>query len=259
MGCFLFDKIIFWPVVSRRLGISLGVNLLPRNKKICTFDCIYCECGWTKPDNYFLSAPYERKEVKVELETALNVISNNKTGLDTITFAGNGEPTLHPYFAEIVEDTISLRDKYFPEVKISVLTNGTNLHKTAIAEALKKIDNPIIKLDAGTDSTFRLINRPMIDITHSEIVKNIIGAGIKNTIIQSLFLKGDYKGIAVDNTNETDLNLWLDLLKQIKPKSVMIYSIARETPAHGLIKLSKEELESIALKVRALGIKAEAY
>ena len=259
MTCFLFDKIIFGPVNSRRLGVSLGVNLLPQHKKVCTFDCIYCECGWTKPDSYHLDTYHDRLDVKTALEAALTQIKMDKTGLDNITFGGNGEPTLHLFFSEIVDDAIVLRDKFFPHVNISVLSNATNLHETSVVNALKKVDNPILKLDAGTESTFRLINNPMIEITQKQIVNDIINAQIKNSIIQSLFLKGNYKGIPIDNTDETDLKIWLKHLQQIKPKSVMIYSIARETPAHGLIKLTKAELESIAQRVMDIGIKVESY
>ena len=259
MTCFLFDKIIFGPVISRRLGISLGINLLPRNKKICTFDCIYCECGWTKPDSYSLETCVDKKDVKNALEKTLIQILNNKSGLDNITFGGNGEPTLHPFFSEIVDDAISLRNKYFPEVNISVLTNATKLDDMSVVKALEKIDNPILKLDAGTESTYQIINKPMIDISQKQIVNNIINAHLNNAIIQSLFLKGNYKGIEIDNTRETDLKLWLEQVQQINPKSVMIYSIARETPAQGLKKVSIMELDSIAQRVKDMGIQIQSY
>jgi len=259
MSCFLFDKIIFGPVQSRRLGVSLGINLLPKNKKICTFDCVYCECGWTKPNHSFLEAPYSRTDVKDSLEEALRRITENKSGLDSITFGGNGEPTIHPSFSEIVDDAIILRDTYFPEVKISVLSNATQLDRASVVSALKKVDSPILKLDAGSESTFQLINKPIIGISLNQIISNLTNAHIEKAIIQSLFLRGHYKGIDIDNTTESEINLWLKNLQLIKPRSVMIYGIARETPAHDLVKIPKEELESIAEKVRTLGIKAEAF
>jgi len=202
---------------------------------------------------------HDRREVKTALEETLIRFINDKSGLDNITFGGNGEPTLHPLFSEIVDDAIILRDKYFPKVKISVLSNATNLQNISVIKALKKVDSPILKLDAGTEPIFQIINKPLIDITQNEIVNNIINARIENVIIQSMFLKGEYKGIAFDNTIEPNLSRWLGQLQQIKPKSVMIYSIARETPAHGLLKLTKQELETIAQGVRDLGIKAEAF
>lgn len=259
MSCFLFNKIIFGPVISRRLGISLGINLLPENRKICTFNCIYCECGWTKPSHSFLDAPYKKEDVKNSLEEALISISQNKTGLDNITFGGNGEPTLHPSFNEIVDDAIILRDKYFPEVKISVLSNASNLDKSSVIEAMKKVDNPILKLDAGSERTFRLINKPMVDIKLADIVKNLTHAGINKIIIQTLFLKGKIDGEEIDNTKEEELTLWLNHLQNIKPKLVMIYGIARETPAKELIKISKDELELIVQRLKKSGIDALAF
>ena len=191
MACFLFDKIIFGPVKSRRLGISLGINLLAQNRKICTFNCIYCECGWTKPNNFFLDTFHDSETIKIALKETLTQISNDKSGLDSITFGGNGEPTLHPFFSKIVDDAIALRNELFPKVKISVLSNATRLDDISVVDALNRIDNPILKLDAATEKTFQSINKPMIAITQKQIVNNIINARINNTIIQSLFVKGD--------------------------------------------------------------------
>jgi len=259
MSCFLFDKIIFGPVLSRRLGNSLGINLLPHNKKICSFNCVYCECGWTKPGHNIIEQPYKREVVSEALETVLKKMSLQNDPLDHITFGGNGEPTLHPEFHNIVDDVISLRDKYFPDVKLTVLTNATTLLNSNTVAALRKIDKPILKIDAGNENTFKLINKPLTNINLNTIVNSIIDAKIENTIIQTLFLRGTIDGYHIDNTAENELNVWLRYLQQIKPKFVMIYGIARETPAKNLVKISKQELDGIVLKIKKLGIDAEAF
>ncbi len=259
MSCFLFDKIVFGPIISRRLGISLGINLLPYNKKICTFNCIYCECGWTKPEHYFIEKPYAREEVKLAIENKLIKLKNSNSDLNNITFAGNGEPTLHPDFHLIVEDVIELRKKYYPHVKISVLSNATQLDKELVVSALKKVDNPIIKLDTSTENSFQLINKALIHISLNDIVNNIINAHIENIVIQTLFLRGHIDGVAIDNTTEEEVALWIEHILKIKPKMVMMYGIARETPAKNLVKIQKEALETIAQKLRDKGIKTETY
>ncbi len=259
MSCFLFDKIIFGPVISRRLGTSLGINLLPHNKKICTFNCIYCECGWTKPGHFQLESPYAREDVKAALDAKLSDMSTLKSPLDSITFGGNGEPTIHPHFPDIVEDVVSLRNKYFPDVIISLLSNATHLGNPAVVNALKKIDKPILKLDAGSENIFRLLNKPLADISLKQIVDNLCAAKIEKMVIQTLFLKGTLDGQPIDNTTEAEVAMWLAHLERIRPQAVMIYGIDRETPARNLEKIPNETLESIALRVKSLGIEAEAY
>ncbi len=259
MSCFLFDKIIFGPVTSRRLGTSLGVNLLPHNKKVCTFNCIYCECGWTKPGQYFLNEPYAREDVKAALEARLSEMAAGNSPLDSITFGGNGEPTIHPQFPQIVDDVVALRNSFFPHVVISLLSNATQLGNAEIVRAIRKIDRPILKLDAGSERTFSLINKPMTAISLQKIVDNLCAATDEKTVIQTLFLKGTIDGEVIDNTTEEEVQLWLGHLRRIKPASVMIYGIARETPAKALVKIPRETLEEIAERVRLLGIKAEAY
>ncbi len=257
MSGFLFEQIIFGPVKSRRLGISLGVNLLPVDKKHCTFNCLYCECGWTQPQNHCVGFP-ERKEIKKALEEKLRDMQKKKALLDSITFAGNGEPTIHPDFAKITDDTIALRNMYFPQCKISVLTNSTMATLPAIKRALLKIEQPILKLDAGTEETFRILNNPIIDTSLTKIVKALEDFKGK-AIIQTLFVKGTYKGIAIDNTSVKEVNAWLQHLKRLKPKLVMIYPIARETPLENLEKIPWEKLNEIAQKVENYGIATEVY
>ncbi len=253
MATFLFDKIIFGPVISRRLGESLGINLLPENRKICNFNCVYCECGITESADIAKSGPPSRDEVRERLESRLKDIKKSKTAVDTITFAGNGEPTLHPYFPEIVEDTISLRDKYMPGTDIAVLSNSTRIDDNKIFHALNKVDLNILKLDSGYEETIKTINCPMYKFNLARIIENLKKFN-GNLIIQTLFIRGIYKGRKIDNTNEKELARWLETMNYIKPESIMIYTIARDTPNTGLYRISFDELLKISEKVEQLGI-----
>ncbi len=255
---FLFEQIIFGPIKSRRLGISLGVNLLPLNKKHCTFNCLYCECGWTKPEKEACTVYPTREEIKEALENKLQTMQVRKAMLDTITFAGNGEPTLHKDFAGIIDDTIVLRDKYYPPARIAVLSNASMSGKKDVAGALKKVEQNILKLDAGTDKTFQKINNPRIEISLDEIIRNM-EAFRGNLIIQALFVCGTYKGVSFDNTTTEEVSAWLQHLKKLQPSLVMIYPIARATPAEGVEKIPMETLEEIAQQVEALGFDTEVY
>ncbi len=251
MATFLFDRIVFGPVRSRRLGASLGINLLPINSKVCSFDCIYCECGWTKSGEK-AKLP-SRGEVKKYLEEKLQEMQKKGDTLDVITYAGNGEPTLHPEFAGIIDDSIVLRNMYFPWAKIAVLSNSTMLSKPNVTEALKKVDQNILKLDSAFDSTIQLLNQPRVKFNVKELVENLkLFEG--NLIIQTLFLRGVFDGKIIDNTTEVEVNGWIELIRAIKPKEVMVYTIARDTPAVGLEKVTLKDLKIIAAKVEALGI-----
>jgi wyosine [tRNA(Phe)-imidazoG37] synthetase (radical SAM superfamily) len=251
MATFLFDSIVFGPVRSRRLGVSLGINLLPINSKICSFDCIYCECGWT--DKKEKGRLPSRSEVKNYLEGKLIAMQKNGDALDVITYAGNGEPTIHPEFSGIIDDSIELRNIYFPLAKIAVLSNSTMLNKPKVVKALKKIDQNILKLDSAFDSTIDILNQPRVRFSVEELVKNLISFK-GNLIIQTLFLRGVYNGSSVDNTTDNEVQGWVELIKVIQPKEVMVYTIARDTPVLGLEKVSLRELKGIAAKVEALGI-----
>lgn len=251
MATFLFDSIVFGPVRSRRLGASLGINLLPISSKICSFDCIYCECGWT--DSVDKGKLPTRDEVKKCLEAKLQEMQKKGDPLDVITYAGNGEPTLHPEFAGIIDDSIVLRNKYFPWAKIAVLSNSTMLNKPQVFEALKKVDQNILKLDSAFDSTIKLLNQPKVKFNADELVANLKSFE-GNLIIQTLFLRGVFEGKTIDNTTDAEVDSWVELIKAIKPKEVMIYTIARDTPASGLEKVSLKDLKAIAAKVESLGI-----
>lgn len=252
MSTILFDEIVFGPVHSRRLGISLGINLLPRNGKLCSFDCIYCECGYNAQGKGTTGLP-ERKEVYEALENRLKKMKEKNETIDVITFAGNGEPTLHPRFGEIIEDTIKLRNSYFPHAKVSILSNATHLDSPAVIEALNKVDNNILKLDSALDDTVRILNVPNSpDFSVDKLIKQLnLFQG--NLVIQTMFLRGEHKGQIIDNTTEKEITAWLEALKRIKPRQVMIYTIDRETPEKELRKVTREELNYIAEKVRKIG------
>ena len=254
----LFEEIIFGPLHSRRLGISLGINVLPIQSKYCTFDCIYCECGWTHSDQKIKAKLFSREQIKSAMEKRFPEIVQQGIIPDSITFAGNGEPTIHPDFSGIMDDVIDMRNRFFPLAKIAVLSNASLIHKPHVKEALLKIEDCILKLDAGSEEMFNLINRPVGKSKLSDIVDELITFKGK-LIIQTLFLRGEYKGERIDNTSELEIDLWLGHLQKIKPRMVMIYCIDRATPARDLEKVSVEEMETIAEKVRALGIKTEVY
>lgn len=254
MSTILFDEIIFGPIHSRRLGISLGINLLPTNGKKCSFDCIYCECGYNK--DFKTDSPLPSQEAVYEaLKNKLAQLRKDNIFLDVFTFAGNGEPTMHPKFAEIIDDTISLRDAYFPNAKISVLSNAAHIHKKSIFEALKKVDNNILKLDSGKIETIRLMDRPLPKDYSVERQVKLLQQFEGNFILQTMFLRGEHEGRKIDNTTEEELDAWIKTLEATQPKEVMIYTIDRETPEKQLEKVSLEELKSIALRIEKLGFK----
>jgi len=254
MSTFLFDELIFGPVFSRRLGISLGINLLPRNAKLCNFNCIYCECGLTGSNSNFNSNKLpEIVEFEFSLENKLIELKNKNKPLNNITFAGNGEPTLHPDFDKIIDKTIDLRNKYFPEANISVLTNSTNIGKERVLNALLKIEQPILKLDSVFEKTYCILNSPPKDYS-IEKLKSEIQKFNGNFIIQTLFIKGKINENIIDNSTDEEVAGWLKFIEEVKPKQVMIYTIARETPVENLEKINVDKLTDIALKVKELGI-----
>jgi wyosine [tRNA(Phe)-imidazoG37] synthetase (radical SAM superfamily) len=253
MATFLFDQIIFGPVKSRRLGASLGINLLPDNKKICNFNCVYCECGLTFQRAVKKSVMPSREDVRRNLEIRLNEMKEKEELIDTITFAGNGEPTLHPDFSGIIDDTLEIRDRIFPSAKVAVLSNATLINKKDIFGALIKVDQNILKLDSVIPQTQKIINCPSGNFSLTKTIQQLTQFK-GNLIIQTLFFKGNWNGKPVDNMNNAEVGAWLDVLNDIKPELVMIYTINRDTPYGGLLKASLAELEQIADKVEALGI-----
>ncbi|MDH6310382.1 wyosine [tRNA(Phe)-imidazoG37] synthetase (radical SAM superfamily) [Dysgonomonas sp. PFB1-18] len=255
MSTILFHEIVFGPIHSRRLGSSLGMNLLPYDGKLCSFDCIYCECGYNEDFRTKTRLP-DRENVRAALEDKLIQLQKEGTPIDVITFAGNGEPTVHPQFAEIIDDTIVLRDKYYPNAKISVLSNAMHAGKQKVFDALTKVDNNILKLDSAIPDTVRLIDRPNSPEYSIEKQIELFKRFNGNFIMQTMFLKGSHKGKIVDNTTEEEISAWLEAVKAANPREVMIYSIDRETPEKNLEKVPVEKLKEIGRRVEALGIKA---
>ena len=256
MATKLFPSPIFGPIKSRRLGISLGINLLPSDGKVCTFDCLYCECGFNATNRTKEKLP-TRIEVAAALETKLQSMAANNEFPDVLTFAGNGEPTIHPCFADIIDDTIALRDRYCPNAKISVLTNATQITKEAVFEALKKVDNNILKLDTVNNDYISFLDRPTGRYNLNEIIGRMKAFNGK-AIIQTMFLKGEVDGVDVNNTGNNFVLPWIEAVKEIAPREVMIYTIDRETPQQGLLKATHEELDRIVALLEKEGIKASA-
>jgi len=247
----LFNQLIFGPIHSRRLGLSLGVNLLPVDAKICTFDCIYCECGYntTFHDSHIPT----RDQVHEALKSKLIAMKSEGQVPDVITFAGNGEPTLHAEFEEIIDDTIDLRNTYCPSAKVSVLSNSTRIHKPNVFRALNKVDNNILKFDSAIDHTMKLINCPVGKEINVEWFINNLKKFEGKLIIQTMFLRGEFKGEKLDNTTEIEIEAWLKAMEQIRPKQIMMYSLDREAPTKTLEKVTLVELNVIADKARGLG------
>ncbi|HLO59459.1 MAG TPA: radical SAM protein [Bacteroidales bacterium] len=252
MSTFLFDTIIFGPVWSRRLGESLGINLLPAGLKVCNFNCVYCECGLTPLADKSHSFP-SADEVRISLENKLAEMKLQGEYLDCITFAGNGEPTLHPEFPRIIKETIEIRNRLLPGAKIAVLSNATLIGQPHIHKSLLEVDLNILKLDSAIPRTLEAINCPKGSYNPDNI-KAAFRAFSGKLLIQSLFFKGTCNGIYVDNTTENEIKAWLAVLEEVKPQTVMIYSLARDTAVNGLQAATPEELEHIASLVRNLGI-----
>lgn len=253
----LFTDIIYGPIRSRRLGISLGVNLLPLHSKLCNFDCIYCECGWNDDNRTERPRFHSREDIRAALEMTLSKMQSEEQLPDVITFAGNGEPTIHPEFEGVIDDTIALRDRFAPLAKVSVLSNATQLHREDVVRALHKVDNPILKLDSAINATAHIINKPCGNYSVERVVENLAKFG-RNFILQTMFLRGEYNGTHIDNTIDSELLAWAAVVGYLRPRSVMVYSIDRATPCQTLQKVERAELDRIAERVRALGIECSA-
>lgn len=244
----LFHTTVFGPIHSRRLGTSLGINLSPNDGKVCSFDCLYCEAGYNAQGAGTTGFP-SPQSVREQLQQKLQKMKEEGENLDVITFSGNGEPTLHPEFPDILEDVMTLRNEYFPEAKVSVLTNSTKIFTPAVAEALKKADNNILKLDSAIEETMQLVDRPNSPgFTVDKVVeslKQFEGTGI----IQTMILRGEHGGKKIDNTTPEEIRALINAYKTIRPKEIMIYSLDRTTPEENLVKVEKEELLEIAKKI----------
>ena len=245
----LFESIVYGPIRSRRLGVSLGVNLMPTNAKLCSFDCVYCECGWNRPVSHPILPT--REQVREALSSQLSILNSQ---LDVITFSGNGEPTMHPDFLRIIQDTCALRDQYCPNAKVSVLSNSTQLGRADVVEALKLCDNRILKLDSAIDATMHLIDKPVNHLLTVEQVAQWLIAFDGDFTLQTCFLRGEYEGHIIDNTTPQELDAWYDMVERLHPKQVMIYVIDRATPLQTLEKIPAYKMEQIAVPLREKGI-----
>ena len=256
MGTFLFETPVFGPIKSRRLGVSLGINLLPNDGKVCSFNCLYCECGLNEERRSKGTKLPTVDEVAQALEKRLEAMRDAGESLDVITFAGNGEPTIHPDFLPIIKNTIALRDRFFPEVKVSVLANSVHLDRAPVLEALMMIDNTILKLDSAIDSTLQIINQPNAGILAEDIIQYLVNfEGAK--IIQTLFCYGEYKGQSFNNTTEQELSALVSAYSKIRPEKIMIYSLSRDTPVDTIYKVEKNDLECVANRIREAGFNVE--
>lgn len=253
MSTIIYPSPIFGPVNSRRLGVSLGINLMPSDGKVCSFDCLYCECGFNADFRPHKKRP-TLEEVRTALEQVLAQRKANSEPLDDMTFAGNGEPTGHPDFLGIIKDTIALRDKYFPKVQVSVLSNATYIYKPEVREALMLVENNILKLDTVDMDYIRKVDRPQQPAYDVEDVIRYLKMFDGHVIIQTMFMHGD----GTDNVSEYYVAPWLEAVKDIQPEKVMVYTIDRETPDKLLVKATHEELDAIKARVEALGIKCTA-
>ncbi len=250
MQTVLFHDTIFGPIHSRRLGTSLGINLMPDDGKICSFDCLYCEAGYNAQGAGTTGMP-ARAEVARLLESRLRAMREAGDALDVITFSGNGEPTVHPDFPGIIDDVIALRDRYYPDVKISVLTNSTQIHRPDVVAALKKIDNNILKLDSAVEDTMRRLDRPVSPGFTVEAVVERLRQFAGDGIIQTMLTRGSHDGVAVDNTTDVEIDALIDAYRRIQPRQIMIYSVDRATPEQSLERVPREELQIIADRITA--------
>ena len=247
----LFSNIVYGPIHSRRLGMSLGMELMPLEHKLCTFDCVYCECGFNQPVSHPVLPT--REEVKQALHSKLQALQEEGTPIDVITFSGNGEPTLHPDFLGIIRDTCALRDKYFPTAKVSVLSNSTQLARPDVVEALRLCDNRILKLDSAIDSTMRAIDQPVNnELTVSKIMA-LLQQFDGGFTLQTCFLRGEHNGVHIDNTTPEEVQAWYEAVDVLHPKQIMMYVIDRATPVKTLEKVAREDMERIAAPLQAKG------
>lgn len=245
------EELVFGPIRSRRLGWSLGINLLPRNGKICNFDCIYCECGWNRDglDDRVLPTA---EDLRRDLTAKLRECRENGTPIDSITFSGDGEPTLHPDFAEIVDITLELRDRYEPGAKVSVLSNATRIGRDDVFQALRKVDNPILKIDAPTDALAEAINQPQCDYSVRQVVEDLRRFE-GDFVLQTMFLRAP----GFDSSAPEVLEGWMKIVRELRPREIMVYTIDRETPMKGLEKFTVAQMQEMVRPLAEEGFRIQ--
>ena len=237
------EETVFGPIFSRRLGSSLGINLLPEKGKICNFDCIYCECGWNRDGRGDTVLPTAEK-VRSDLERMLVKLAADGTPVDSITFSGDGEPTLNPAFPQIIDDTLRLRDLHYPQAKVSVLSNATRVHVPEVFAALRKVDNPIMKIDAPTNELAEKINKPAPGYDVARVIEALKGFG-GDFVLQTCMLRGN----GFDSASPEVIVPLMDIVRLLKPREWMVYTIDRATPMQGLEKFSPQEMKSLVRPV----------
>ncbi|MCQ2146536.1 MAG: radical SAM protein [Bacteroidales bacterium] len=245
------EETVFGPIYSRRLGSSLGINLLPQKGKLCNFDCIYCECGWNKDGRDDKVIP-SAEDLRLALETKLKECKETGTPIDSITFSGDGEPTLNPQFPEIIDITLALRDEYYPNAVVSVLSNATRISRPGVFEALKKVDNPILKLDAPTDELVEKINKPAGDYRVEDVI-NDLKRFEGDFVLQTMFLVSD----DFDSSEPRQLAAWMDIVRDIRPREVMVYTLDREAPKAGLKKFTVDQMKELVSPLIEEGFKVQ--
>lgn len=235
----LREETVFGPIYSRRLGTSLGINLLPEKGKICNFDCIYCECGWNRDGRNDTTLPSAEK-VRHDLSNKLQDLYADGVKVDSITFSGDGEPTLNPEFPQIIDDTLALRDRYASNAKVSVLSNATRVHIPEVFAALRKVDNPIMKIDAPTNELVARINNPAPGYDVQRVVQALKQFDGDFILQWCLLRSPDF-----DSSSPEVVLPMLDIIRSLHPREVMAYTIDRPTPAQNLTKLSPDEMHSL--------------
>ena len=247
----LREETVFGPIFSRRLGSSLGINLLPEKGKICNFDCIYCECGWNRDGRDDTVLPTAAK-VRDDQERMLVKLQKEGTPVDSITFSGDGEPTLNPEFPQIIDDTLRLRDLYYPQAKVSVLSNATRVHLPEVFAALRKVDNPIMKIDAPTNELVAKINNPAPGYDVQRVIEALKQFG-GDFVLQTCMLRSpDF-----DSSKPEVVGPMMDIVRQLKPREWMVYTIDRPTPMQGLQKFSPNEMKALVKPVIDEGFKVQ--
>lgn len=245
------EELVFGPIQSRRLGSSLGINVLPEKGKLCNFDCIYCECGWNKDGRDDTVIPSAQK-VHHDLQRKLQELTAQNVTIDSITFSGDGEPTLNPEFPSIIDDTLALRDQYYPQAKVTILSNATRLDRPEVVSALKKVDNPILKIDAPTTPLAQIINRPHPGYSVEKVVENLLQFD-GNFVLQTCFLRGQ----DFDNSEPETVAQWIALVRKVHPREIMAYTIDRPTPATGLSKVTADEIRLLVQPLVDEGYKVQ--
>lgn len=247
-----FSDIVFGPIKSRRLGSSLGINLLPREGKLCNFDCIYCECGWNKDGREGDRTLPKAEDVRAALDAKLRECLAEGTPIDSITFSGNGEPTVNPDFPEIIDIVLEMRDRWYPKAVVSVLSNATMLGDEKVFAALRKIDNPILKIDAVSDEKAKMINRPSCNWHLDTIIRNLERFE-GDFVLQTMLLKG----AGFDVAEKENMNAWMDIVRRLHPREVMVYTLDREAPMKGLSKYTVEEMAEMTAPLTEEGFKVQ--